>query len=386
MRRYFLTTALVVVIASLLVADRACGFCETPPPPKDHLRLQENVTNRIRTFSGLKPIASQADAMLSKLLSAKSPVIMGWIEKRDLATKADDEIVREWREYYARNFILNRYPQADAPVNAAIETLFKDVNDAFATPAFRAKMSSLFEKSKEAALSVLAKQPLQDAQKKAIVARVGAVQLYWMKEFKSSKFKAQPLEFLDWGIAYDPVANEINMGVNALSYPNDETYLAVFAHELGHAFDSCRWGAFFEGAWPFQKVGECLRGKDSAGALKRDDSQLEVLQRQGKLSSDLAAGLRQNPTCNKAEYPPIGTQAEQLPESFADWFSAETMASMESLNLLQMRLDLCVLRELVAGSSYAENRKRLDQIYFAHPKLRPGRSDLKSKPVVYCAI
>ena len=369
-----------------LSVDQASGFCEMSPSPKDYLKLQENVTSRIRTFSGLRPIASQADAMLSKLLSAKSPVILGWIEKRDLATKGDDEIVREWREYYARNFVLNRYPQADEPVNGAIEALFKDVNEAFATQAFRAKMNSLFEKSKVAALSVLAKQPLQDAQRKAIVARVGAVQLYWMKDFKSSKFKAQPLEFLDWGIAYDPIANEINMGVNALSYPNDETYLAVFAHELGHAFDSCRWGAFFEGSWPFQKVGECLRGLDSAGALKRDDSQLEVLQKQGKLAADLAMGLRQNPTCNKQVYPPIGIQADQLPESFADWFSTETMASMEGLNLLQMRLDLCVLRELVAGSSYPENRKRLDQIYFAHPKLRPRRLDLKSKPAAYCAF
>ena len=365
---------------------RASAVNETPPPSRDYRTLQESVTNQIRTFSGLKPIASQADAMLSKLLSAKSPVILGWIEKRSLATKGDDEIVREWREYYARNFVLNRYPQLDEPVNRAIEALFKDVNEAFATQAFRAKMNSLFEKSKVAARSVLAKQPLQDAQRKAIVARVGAVQLYWMKDFKSSKFKAQPLEFLDWGIAYDPVANEINMGVNALSYPNDETYLAVFAHELGHAFDSCRWGAFFEGPWPFQKIGECLRGPDSAGALKRDDSQLDSLQKQGKLAADLAMGLKQNPTCNKQVYPPIGVQADQLPESFADWFSTETMASMEGLNHLQMRLDLCVLRGLVAGSSYPENRKRLDQIYFAHPKLRPSRLDLKSKSTAYCAF
>ena len=170
------------------------------------------------------------------------------------------------------------------------------------------------------------------------------------------------------------------MGLQSIDYPNDETYLAVFAHEIGHVFDSCRWGAYFTGVWPFEKIGECLRSTQSVKALKRDDSQLDIYTKQGKISTDLALSLKQNPTCNKLVYPQNGLQADQLPESFADWFATETMANIAKLNAKKLRIDLCINKKLSEGSSYSSNHDRLFKIYQAHPKFT-----LDKKSDSYCS-
>lgn len=286
--------------------------------------------------------------------------------------------------YYALSFILTQYPHKDSKTNQEIETLMESINKLFSTPEFKKKMKSLFVKTQQASLQTIQSSLLPQSAKTQILKRIQSLQLYWMKDFKTSKFKKLPLDFLDWGIAYDPGTNEINMGLNAMAYPNDETYLAVFSHEMGHSFDSFRWGAFFQGAWPFEKIGNCLRTPESAGAKKRNDSKLEEFVQKGQISKDLAEGLRLNPTCNKMIYPPVGIQADQLAEAFADWFSAEVLANLAKINLLHIRVDLCETKELNPGSSYPTNELRLSHIYFAQPVLNKARKDLDSKAIKYC--
>ncbi len=347
----------------------ASSICSDYKTPATFLKTKEAANEKIRVFANKKVIAQKADDTLSKLMSAKSPLILNWFKARDLGHRPEEELVREWRDYYARFFILTKYPQNDVAVDAETENLVNSINADFATDSFKTKMQSLFQKSKSASLLKIQSFKITEADKKQLVSRIEKINLYWLKDFKTSKFKQMPLDFLDWGIAYDPAANEINMGINALSYPNDETYLAVFAHEMGHSFDSCRWGAFFTGPWPFENVGQCLRGPDSVHALKRDDSQMPASITAGRLSSEMAQALKLQPTCNKLNYPPIGTQADQLPESFADWFSAETVATMQDLNFKNLRADLCETKKLIAGSSYPGNEQRLNRIYFVQPVL-----------------
>lgn len=372
---------LLIFSSFVLNANAWASFCDSYQPPKNYTAVKSQIDEQIKVFAGKKSIAQKADDTLSKLISAKSPVITGWLNKRNLNSKSEDEIVREWRVYFARNFILTKYPHGDASIDKEIEALIESINHLFANKDFSKKMQTLFSRSKESSLKVIKSLPIAEEQKKKISARIEGIQLYWMKDFKDSKFKQLPMDFLDWGIAYDPVANEVNVGVNALSYPNDETYLAVFSHEIGHSFDSCRWGAFFDGAWPFQKIGDCLRSKESVNAKKRDDSKLDMLEKQNK---DLATSLKQNPTCNKMAYPPIGLQSDQLPESFADWFSAEVMSTMKDINPLALRTDLCEKKELNIGSSYPSNELRMNAIYFVHPELKKARKDLKSETYRYC--
>ena len=76
----------------------------------------------------------------------------------------------------------------------------------------------------------------------------------------------------------------------------------------------------------------------------------------------------------------------QLPESFADWFSAEVMSTMKDIDPLAMRTDLCEKKELNLGSSYPSNELRINAIYFAHPQFKKVRKDLKSKAYRYCSL
>jgi hypothetical protein len=92
---------------------------------------------------------------------------------------------------------------------------------------------------------------------------------------------------------------------------------------------------------------------------------------------ELAQAMKLNPTCNKTNYPPPGLQADQLPEVFADWFSAETMAQLHLLTIANLRSDLCDNKTLNEGSSYLNNRDRLEKIYFANPLLNDAIQNSK---------
>lgn len=370
---------LLFFVSLLMASTQSFAIsCDQYEPPRSFNESTSRIDEEIRKFSNKKEIAKRADDTLAKLIEAKSATIASWMSKRDLVSKSEDEIAREWRSYFARNFILTKYPHGDVGVDTAIEALMLEVNKIFPSKAFRNRIELLFERAKKQSLIAVRSFPIGEEQKKKISRRIQSIRIYWMKDFKKSKFSSFPMEFLDWGVAYDPVANEINIGVHSLAYPNDETYLAVFSHEIGHSFDSCRWSAFFEESWPFESIGECLRKAESVGAKKRDDSKMHLLE---KANSELAKSLKANPTCNKLGYPPSGLQSDQLAEAFADWFSAETMASFIGLNSSMLRADLCSRRELTEGSSYPSNDLRLGAIYFSHPKLKDKS---KESAFVYC--
>ena len=358
---------IVLLATSSVKAEPVC--VESYRPPKLYLKVKEEVDKSIDSFANNPIVAKQADNLLSKLLKVKSPILTSWVKKRNLSYKDEVKIVREWRKYFAIHFILSKYPHGISEVDRLVEGLAENAKRISSSQRFVKRMERLFLKAQKASIARVKKWNLKEKNKKDIAKRISEVKLYWMDSFKNSKFKNSPLDYIQWGIAYDPVPNEVNMGVEALAYPNDETYLAVFVHEMGHSFDACRWGAFFEGKWPFSKVEKCLRSSRSVGAKKRDDSKLLLMRKKGKISAALVQALRMNPTCNKRIYPPIGVQADQLSESFADWFSAEVLAELKIKNKLKIRMDLCRKKSLVRGSSYVKNEDRLKKIYFSHPRL-----------------
>ena len=103
----------------------------------------------------------------------------------------------------------------------------------------------------------------------------------------------------------------------------------------------------------------------------------------GKLAKDFAKVLKLNPTCNNSQYPPIGVQADQILESFADWFSAEVVSESKYITP-NMRNDLCEVQGLNSGSSYPTNQTRLERIYLKHPKIAK-KFNFKGKGK-YCAF
>jgi hypothetical protein len=373
-----LTAAFIILLyCGQLFANTDCTHYSSP---KEFVLAKSEIERKIRDLSNKKVIAEQADKLLGKLIAAKSPIIKSWLTKRNLMDKTEEEIATAWREYFVKYFILNKYPQADAGFNKEIENFVDHILSKNFTPKFKKRMEKLFDHSKKAAIQTV--QAFKIKQQDQVISRLKKISLYWPKNLKTSKNNAIPLDLIDWGIAYDPTANEINMGIDSLMYSNDETYISVFAHEMGHSIDSCRWGAYLKESWPFEKIGECLRSQKSVEAKKRDDSKLEKMKVEGKLSEELVQSLKENPTCNKLIYPPIGVQADQLPESFADWFSAEVMAHLKIKNDSAFRNDLCADHLLIPGSSYPSNQDRLNKIYFANPKLNPSSKDTAA----YCKL
>lgn len=358
----------------LLVGDfgfAAVNTCDgtTGAEPPAYIEAQNYLEKKVRAFANSKDVAPLADGMLSQLLLAKSPVILSWMKSRGLGTKSEDEIAREWREYFARNFILVSSAHKDQKLNQAIAALMEDINAHVFSENFKTKLLGAFKEAKSLSLKAVKKFHLPEKSQQEILMRIQSIELHWMGKFLESHFASAPLEFLSWGVAYDPRHKSINIGVNVLSYGDDETLLAVLLHEIGHALDSCRWTSEVDSRWPFEKVGQCLRSSQSIGAKKRDDSQLASEIKKGNITQEMAAFLKKNPTCNKSTYPPIGVQADQLPESFADWFSAEALSQKENLRA-HLRSDLCQETKLNQGSSYVSNADRLNGIYLVHPKLR----------------
>lgn len=375
-----LKSVIFLAVVFFLSVSRASWTCQKFEKPKAYLAMREDVDNKIREFANRKEIAVVADKTLSKLLQAKSPIVLNWIQSRNLDVSQEEEVVKAWRLYYAQAFILSKYPHKDSKLNAQIERLVDQSLAKHFKPGFRKKLDRLFAQAKAAALETIEGFQLKETPQ--LLSRVRAIRLYWPENLKSARNQSLPLDLISWGVAYDPTANEINVGLEALFYPNDNSFLSVFAHEIGHSFDSCRWGAYFEGPWPFEEVGECLRSSESVGAKKRDDSKLEDMVKSGAISADLATSLKMNSTCNKLVYPPSGVQADQLPESFADWFSAEVVAHLAIKDLTGFRSDLCEDKDLSVGSSYPTHSDRLEKIYFANKKLYeklPERQKLELK-------
>ena len=362
-------------------------ICESYAQPKSFLEIKNKIETKVNNFAKAAPVAKKADKVLSQLISAKSPTVFSWLKKQGLMDKSDEQIVKKWREYYGKKLALSQYPHQDKAIDRLIEKLVDSILAENLSTSFRQKAEKLFGQSKKAALKYLQNnKALDPLHKKQALQRLESIKLYWPESLKTARNKNNPQDIISWGIAYDPRNNSINMGIHSLGYPNDETYIAVFAHELGHAIDSCRWGAFLKGAWPFQKVGDCLRTSKSVQAKRRDDSPMDLLVKQGRLSKNDAIGLKQHPTCNRSIFPPPGFQADQLPESFADWFSAEVVAEMENLDFSKLRTDLCSSKKLSDASSYPDNPSRLSKIYYAHPKIRQKSSLKGLSRAIHCAL
>ncbi len=352
------------LLFSLLFAQNLCD--QVIPLAPDYQALDARIQKKIADASNLAPVASEADSVLSKLIAAKSPILLDWLKKRELMSAKEETIAKEWRKYYLDNFILSRYPSDNKRINNGVENLFLEIANLAFPKVYQQKIEKLLVQVQKDAKAMVENWPIEPTQQKQIIQKIASLKLYWFEKLQGTRFEQKPLEFVRWGVAYDPIHHEINMGVLAKRYPSDANLYAVLAHEMGHAMDPCRWGAYFNGPSPFTKLHSCLRQDKSVAAKKRDDSQMQQALKSQLLTPAMAQSLKENPTCNRSFYPAVGVQKDQLAEAFADWFSAEVFAKSTFLGQ-HPRPDLCASNELQAGSSYLPNHDRLAKIYGAQP-------------------
>lgn len=358
---------ILVALFPLLFAGDICD--SVPATHPEFAKLETEVEKKLRKSSHLVTIASEADAVLAKLLSHKSPVLVDWINKRQLMNKKEEEIAGEWRFYYLNEFILSKYPTPTHAINTSVETVFEDINKLAFPQTEKTKIEAAFKRAQQDAVLFIKTLALDSDTESLLVKRIQDIELYWFSKLKGSRYQNKPLEFLKWGLAYDPPHNQINVGLYTRKHISTDSLYGVFAHEIGHAIDPCRWGAFIKVANPFTDLYTCLRQEKTAGAKPRDDSKMALMIKKNRLTTEMAQSLKDNPLCNRSFYPPVGTQKEQLVEVFADWFSAEVLAH-SSQALKQIRPDLCRIKKISKGSSYLKHQQRLSRIYATQPQLQ----------------
>lgn len=372
---------IALLFVSFLLANDPCHNVATEDTGfKD---IETKINHKIDEASSLATMAREADTILSKLIAAKSPVLLSWLKKRQLISAKEDVIAREWRKYYMHQFVLSSYPTKNESINRSVENLFSEINDLAFDQKFKTRLEKIFQQVKKDAKALVMTWKIDLKARQKIIHKIDTMKLYWFVKLKGSRYQSKPLEFVRWGIAYDPPQNEINIGVQTRRYPTDANLYAVLAHELGHSFDSCRWSAYFDLPSPFTALNQCLRSQKSVSAHSRDDGQMKVALAKKQLSKEMAQSLQQNPTCNRSFYPPEGTQKDQLPEAFADWFSAEVYATSSFVRQWP-RPDLCLSNPLMKGSSYPNNEDRLLRLYLSHPILAQKHS--MTPQAKYCSL
>ncbi|WP_127716693.1 hypothetical protein [Halobacteriovorax sp. HLS] len=366
----------------------ASVYCEKYPYVESiqFAKVKDNISKGLKELSSRKSIAQQADKTLSSLISARSPLITKWISSRGLdPLKNETEIVTKWRIYFLENFILGKYPSQDSSINSKIEEFFEEVNSSAFDKKTIKRLVGIFSEAKSDSISYIKSLNISEKMKLVLISRVKNVELYFFNGLEGTKFEQKPLEFLKWGLAFDPSENHINVGVNVLKYSTDGELYSVFTHEIAHAFDPCRWSAFVKKKYVFTNIINCLRSSESIGAKPRDDSKLISMVKSKRLSSELYKSLKDNPTCNNSLYPQAGMQRDQISEAFADWFSAEVITTQKK-NYLKgsFRSELCVKSPLQAGSSYISNENRLNGIYLSNPILL--KLYKQKSPKKYCSF
>lgn len=363
------------------MASTLCDHVSAVHP--SYQELEKKIDQRLENASNLVHVASEADGVLSKLIAAKSPVLLSWLDKRELMAAKEEKIAQEWRKYYLNNFIFPQFPTKNEKVNSTIENLFSEIDSLAFTKPHRDKIISLFTQAKNDVKTVVSSWNLPRENKIKIIHRLDTLKLYWFEKLQGTRYSNKPLEFVGWGFAYDPTNNEINVGIHARKYPTDANIYSVLLHEMGHSLDPCRWSFYFQGSNPFNTVLSCLRSPESVVAKARDDSKMAESLQKKLLSNEMADSLKKNPTCNRSFYPPEGTQKDQILESFADWFATEVYATSSFKKELP-RPDLCQDQKLMKGSSYLPNIERLLKIYLVHPELK--NLGPKKQSAKYCPM
>jgi hypothetical protein len=357
------------LLISFLSYGKICTFDKKIEEKK--LEIRNYNQKELDKFSLITPIQQESELILKKLIDAKSPMLLSWISDRKLDPSKPELLAMEWFKYYSKKFIIGSYSKNTPEIDNEIDLLFSRLLKYNFPTERQNKINSIFGKQKSLAINKIKSYPFSKIDQDALIKKISEIKIYWPTSLKDSKFKNHPLEFFDWSLAYDPKSNEINIGLNSPYYDENSMQVSLL-HEIAHSFDSCRWSQNNSTPNPFEKVSNCLR----EFAAKRDDSKLEYLFKEKKLSETEFNFFKANPTCNNSIYPPIGIQADQLPETFADWFAAEAI-EVSAINS-KFRNELCTDTELNPGSSYLKNRDRYFKIYLANKKIQKSLNEFSN--------
>jgi len=347
--------------------------------------LELKIEKKMEETSNLVTISSEADRVLGQLTRSQNPTFINWLRQQGFVGGDPLDIASQWRKYYLKNYILNKYPTPNPEINTSIESLFKDLQKLAYEDTFQKKLKTLFTEAQKESLSYLDELKLGEIELNSLKKRIEKIELYWLNQLKGGPFQNKPLEFLNSGLTYDKKSHQILVGLKSRELPDSASLFTVLVQNLAQSFDSCLWPQYMLGKDPFAKLHSCFRDSQSAEAKPRDDNYIEQWVFKKLVSKNNVKFLKANPLCNLRNYPPEGVQKEQINSVFRDWFAAEVLAQ-SPYRTSTVRADLCLLGPAMAHPTSDElsPSERLQRIYYVQPKIQATINSKSSHK--YCAF
>jgi hypothetical protein len=368
----------LLFISSFLLANTLCPSELTIPA--DYTELDKNIEKKISEAANLVTISQEADRVLTQLMRSNNPALTTWLQQMGFGAGNPLAIARQWRTYYLKNYILNKFPTPNPKINASVEALFADINKMAFPQDKKTEIEQIFKTAKKEMKQTLIAMPIPEDTQKQIIEQIEQTPLYWLGQLKGGPFQNQPLKFLNTGLTYDESKQQLLIGVQILRLPDSDSIMSRLIEGMTSSFDFCHWDKNLSQVKnPFTHLVQCFRESKSANAKTRDDRLLNQWLSKKVITEEKVDYLRNQPLCNDPLYPPAGSQKEQVNQVFADWFTAEVLAQRDPLRT-PIRSDLCLLgkQPAVVGSAELSAHDRLMRIYYTQPtinkKLNPTTS------------
>lgn len=370
-------TLLVFIIVSLpsyaVDLNRYCMGQKKPVLGEmNNVRINE-IKSSIQYLKSHKIVKKHIDGVLQKLAKSNIAALKAW--KRGVRSRT-----RDFNDSFFEEFI-SAYPTGNLELDKVLDTEFKRLGNRLFDEERRKAFINLFSAVKKDALFFINRLKLNIELKEKLKKRIQSIGLNLIG---LSSFKGLPLNWLVEGsLAYSPEMHAVSVGLSSYYYKEDAVLFSRMAQAVAESLSPCHWDNFILESNPFLEVIECLSKQTSAGAKARDDSQISAFLQKGELSQFQEKMLKANPFCNYSFYPPRNLQADQRASAFTDWFAAEVF-SMRRFSKSKVRVDLCWNEEHSPLSKTLSNRKRLEHIYLANPRIKEILG-LKGDSTNYCS-
>lgn len=388
MNRIAKISILLIILGGSNVMAQKYSPCDLHAPQidKDFSKVTAEVNDEIKSLYSLRMFTNSSDAFFSKLIEKEAqPLLKKWSEKNFLDEKTMDDALGKWREDFFGGMILPNYKLLRDVEKIQINNSFTKITNIVYTPKRIQYLQGIFNEVKKSSISYINSSKIDAANKVLLSDRINSISMEWFESIEKNKFEDNPLYFLRTSINYQPLKNTIFFGPDILKYKYEDTIRSTIAFNIGLSFSPCLWTSSRKEKFPFQNVINCLQDKNSIWAKSRDDSKINDLGKSHNLSSENIQIVKDNPYCNLPFYPYEKMQKSQVNFSFADWFSAEVMATYTKLSIY-MNDYMCKTETSSPLDASPPGMERLTKIYYANPDIRKKLNIVVTNNPEYCKI
>ena len=382
---------LLISTSSIFAKNNACDLWQDLPNERynEVIKYQDDLFKKL---SNTRVFYKISDQLLTKVSSEsykaenKNELLTKWAAYSQLTESKQSDIITEWRKQFFHGIIIPSYLQLTPTQQAVIDQAFTDLHQFTFTDQIKKSYSEIFSLAQKLSYKLIDSQRLNKETAMILKGNIARLKLNWIERIKGSPLAKDPSTYFQTDISYNPEHNVITIGQRAARHIDGDTILSIMIQQMALSISPCRWSILYRNKPnPYEKVLTCLRGVNSIHAKERDDSKIDFLMKEKKITSQQKIELDKYPRCNTPFYPPIGIQFEQINTAFSDWFSAEAISTFKKLSA-NFREDLCSIKATTTLEEDPPNYERLVRVYLANKKIRKLTNMKVGKNIVQCKL